>query len=54
MKQINSRSKIGEINNEIIRMNKEMTSINSDNSNYLSYGKKYVRKYKLDCEYLLN
>lgn len=34
------RSKISEINNEIIRMNKEMTTMNSDNSNYLSYGKK--------------
>ena len=34
------RSKIGEINTEIMRMNKEMNNINSDNSNYLSYGKK--------------
>lgn len=34
------RSKIGEINTEILRMNKDMNSINSDNSNYLSYGKK--------------
>jgi intraflagellar transport protein 74 len=34
------RSKIAEINNEMIRMNKEMNNINSDNSNYLSYGRK--------------
>ena len=34
------RSKVADINNEMIRMNKEMTSISSDNSNYLSYGRK--------------
>jgi intraflagellar transport protein 74 len=34
------RSKISEINNEIFRMNKEITNITSDNSNYLSYGRK--------------
>ena len=34
------RSKISEISSEIVRMNKEMSNINNDNSNYLSYGKK--------------
>lgn len=34
------RAKIGEINTELFRMNKDITNINSDNSNYLSYGRK--------------
>jgi hypothetical protein len=34
------RSKIAEINNEVIRMTRQMENINADNSNYLSYGRK--------------
>jgi intraflagellar transport protein 74 len=34
------RAKISEINNELFRMNKEITNMTSDNSNYLSYGRK--------------
>lgn len=34
------RSKIAEVNTEIIRINKDTNNITSDNSNYLSYGRK--------------
>lgn len=37
------RSKISEIYNEINRMNREITDINSDNANYQAYGRKYKK-----------
>lgn len=36
------RSKVTEINNEILRMNKDINNINVDNANYQSYSKKYI------------
>jgi hypothetical protein len=38
------RSKIAEINNELLRMNKDINNINVDNANYQSYSRKYVIK----------
>jgi hypothetical protein len=35
------RAKVSEIYNEINRMNREISEINSDNSNYQAYGRKY-------------
>ncbi len=37
---VSFRAKLTEISVEIGRMNKEITNINSDNSNYQAYGKK--------------
>ena len=44
------RAKISEINNEIYRMNKNITNMTNDNSNYFSYHRKYYQPNRIPIQ----